>query len=145
MWPDQYIEWAQQTHPLLTRVVANALAQRYLESNPQLNVDTPEIIGDTIRHTFNLASARRIYRQYFTSLKEFRWWLMGIAFTYLRNRLIERPEYTERARSLQPQLLQSFGWVILDGMTISEVARQLGLSAAEVDRRVSAAIQSILE
>ena len=144
MWPDQYIEWARKAHPILTRVIANALAQRHLGSNPWLNLDTPEIVRDIVHHTFDLAS-HRIYRSYFASESQFRWWLSGVAFTRLRNVLIQRPEYAERLQALPPDLLQPFGWVVLDGMVNSEVARQLGLSESEVDRRVSTAQRVVLE
>lgn len=145
MWPDQYIEWAIQAHPLLTRVVANVLAQRYLAINPRLYVDSPEIVRDVIQHTFNLAAARRVYATYFTSIREFRWWLSSIAFTHLRDRLMDRVEYAEKINSLEPQLMQSFGWVVLDGITSSDVARRFGISVDEVERRVSSAVRFILE
>ena len=144
MWPDQYIEWARTAHPILTRVVANALAQRYLGSNPWLNLDTPEIVREIVHYTFDLAS-HRMYQSYFTSEVQFRWWLSGVAFTRLRSVLIQRPEYAQRLQALPPHLVQPFGWVVLDGMVNSEVARQLGLSVAEVDRRVIAAQRVVLE
>jgi hypothetical protein len=143
MWPNQYIEWARQVHPILTRVVANVLAQPYLGSNPRLNVDTPEIVRDIVHYSFDLAS-RRSYRLYFGTEAQFRWWITGIACTRLRNVLLERPEYNERIHALPPHLLQPFGWVVLDAMANSEVARQLGLSVAEVEKRVLAAQRAVL-
>jgi DNA-directed RNA polymerase specialized sigma24 family protein len=145
MWPDQYIEWAREAHPVLTRLVAYTLEQRYLATNPQLLVDSPEIVRDVIHHAFDMASARRPYSGYFTSSIEFNWWLASIAFSDLRNRLIERPEYAARILALPEQLLQTFGWVVYDGIATSEVARQLSVSSNEVERRASAALRFILE
>jgi hypothetical protein len=145
MWPDDYIEWARQAHSVITRMIENALAQKYLARNPRLNVDTPEIVREIIRYTFDMATSRRVHGGYFDGVTQFQWWLASVAFKHLRDQLIERPEYAERVQSLNSELLQPFGWVILDRIEISEAARQLGLSPAEVERRVSVAFRHILE
>jgi hypothetical protein len=110
-----------------------------------LNVDTPELVRDVLRQSFQLAATHRVHHGYFDSSKQFRWWLASVAFALLRKRLIDRPEYAERITSLQHHLLQSFGWVVSDGLEVSEVARQLDVSMDEVDRRVSSAFRYILE
>lgn len=144
MWPEQYIEWAGKLKPLLTRVVANALAQHHFARNPSLNVDTPEIVREVVGHAFDLAR-RRAYRSYFASESEFLWWLQGIAFTQLVRVLVERDDYTSRLHGFPSRLLQSFGWVVLDGIESAQVASRFGVPVTDIDRWVSEARNALFE
>ena len=145
MWPDDYIEWANDARPRVVRTLRRAL-YRHLRTNPHW---TQEGVGSlaeqATRHAFDIANDRRRYREYCRTEAEFRVWVYAVALNEAL-RLLIRHRYGEpRFRLLCADQRRVLGLRFLDQLSPGDVASVLHVRAEEVRRQTREAIGALFQ